>query len=315
MKEKAHSTLRQTPLWRRSAEGLVLCNACGVYEKLHKTVRPTRLAARHQQLQSGKTFASKAKDPRSCQNCKCTETTLWRKMDGLHYCNSCGLFYRLHGHHRPSSMAQPDSQIKRRVRRKKNSLGTAEAQRARSPQLVPTDQTQYPPTSCLLSNSENPPMNSASVRTYTETPCFMPSKPVSRPGRDPFSSSNLFEETLESFGLPDEVALDREIQEYINTHTASMPICYDEEPLSRNLTPSQDITDTNLLTTPIVPVDLMRSVSPTFDFDHIINSSQTISHGPSHSSVLPDPNTAAHKLRHDLLSSFLTPDIVIDDST
>jgi uncharacterized Zn finger protein (UPF0148 family) len=33
----------QTPLWRKSMTGQVICNACGLYEKLHKSPRPASL--------------------------------------------------------------------------------------------------------------------------------------------------------------------------------------------------------------------------------------------------------------------------------
>ncbi|KAI8090996.1 uncharacterized protein B0P05DRAFT_438108, partial [Gilbertella persicaria] len=32
-----------TPLWRRNSEGLPLCNACGLFLKLHGKVRPLSL--------------------------------------------------------------------------------------------------------------------------------------------------------------------------------------------------------------------------------------------------------------------------------
>ncbi|KAI9597823.1 hypothetical protein BDF19DRAFT_344233, partial [Syncephalis fuscata] len=33
----------QTPLWRKNMMGQVICNACGLYEKLHKCPRPATL--------------------------------------------------------------------------------------------------------------------------------------------------------------------------------------------------------------------------------------------------------------------------------
>ncbi|ODV89905.1 hypothetical protein CANCADRAFT_17130, partial [Tortispora caseinolytica NRRL Y-17796] len=34
---------KTTPLWRRNAEGEPLCNACGLFLKLHGVVRPLSL--------------------------------------------------------------------------------------------------------------------------------------------------------------------------------------------------------------------------------------------------------------------------------
>ncbi|PWN91853.1 GATA-domain-containing protein, partial [Acaromyces ingoldii] len=32
-----------TPLWRKDAEGRIICNACGLYYKLHNSHRPVTM--------------------------------------------------------------------------------------------------------------------------------------------------------------------------------------------------------------------------------------------------------------------------------
>ncbi|KAL8402597.1 hypothetical protein RB594_006566 [Gaeumannomyces avenae] len=50
-----------------------------------------------------------------CNNCKTTITPLWRRDESGHtICNACGLYYKLHGDHRPVTMKK--SVIKRRKR-------------------------------------------------------------------------------------------------------------------------------------------------------------------------------------------------------
>lgn len=93
-----------TPLWRRDHNMLLLCNACGLYLKIHKTHRPLLLRKR-QQLNS--TRASQSQDACSgpssgCTNCGTKVTPLWRKgISGAVLCNACGLYLKLHQSNRP----------------------------------------------------------------------------------------------------------------------------------------------------------------------------------------------------------------------
>ena len=84
---------------------LLLCNACGLYLKIHKTHRPLMLKKRHQSGNSSRTHSREGcYGPAStgCTNCGTKVTPLWRKgLGGALLCNACGLYLKLHHVNRP----------------------------------------------------------------------------------------------------------------------------------------------------------------------------------------------------------------------
>ncbi|KAJ3260955.1 hypothetical protein HK103_006910 [Boothiomyces macroporosus] len=121
-----------TPLWRRNNLGEVVCNACGnfllisgLYLKSNQQKRPKYLRKDYSEPQE-RSFQFHWSHPtvqperqstpsNKCYNCNTTDTPLWRRdLEGNSICNACGLYYKLHGSHRPKEMKTPI--IRRRKR-------------------------------------------------------------------------------------------------------------------------------------------------------------------------------------------------------
>ncbi|OLY79249.1 Transcription factor elt-1 [Smittium mucronatum] len=98
----SNCSAKKTPLWRRCGRELLLCNACGLYLKLHGKTRPVAL----QKHTSKKVMESSPPTPSlQCVNCFTKNTPLWRKdADGGSLCNACGLYFKLHKVNRPISL-------------------------------------------------------------------------------------------------------------------------------------------------------------------------------------------------------------------
>ncbi|KAJ2088622.1 hypothetical protein IW138_004112 [Coemansia sp. RSA 986] len=97
----ANCEVTSTPLWRRSNDETLLCNACGLYYKLHNTHRPKSLRSNA----SRKDGVDEDLPKTVCTNCTTTATPLWRRDEsGNPLCNACGLYYKLHKENRPITL-------------------------------------------------------------------------------------------------------------------------------------------------------------------------------------------------------------------
>ncbi|KAJ2781448.1 hypothetical protein H4R18_002869 [Coemansia javaensis] len=121
-----------TPLWRRSVDDTLLCNACGLYYKLHRTHRPKSLRASAARKDGADDDAPKT----YCTNCKTSKTPLWRRDEaGSPLCNACGLYYKLHKENRPISLKS--DVIRKRQRHDAASTTTPRKRQSRAAQKQP----------------------------------------------------------------------------------------------------------------------------------------------------------------------------------
>lgn len=116
--ECANCKVTKTPLWRRSANDEILCNACGLYQKIHNAPRPKT----NRINSSRKDFDDSERKKIKCSNCNTTVTPLWRRdKEGNPLCNACGLYKTLHnGASRPITLKKS---VPRKRQRNNNGEG------------------------------------------------------------------------------------------------------------------------------------------------------------------------------------------------
>ncbi|ORY06348.1 hypothetical protein K493DRAFT_274461 [Basidiobolus meristosporus CBS 931.73] len=146
-----------TPLWRRSANDELLCNACGLYLKLHNVARPKTMKP-HIVRKDARSDDSQSQP--ICSNCSTTTTPLWRRDDkGNTLCNACGLYLKLHHEMRPLSMK---TDIIKKRQRYDSGQSTAtkrsvKKQKPAEPQATPL------PTHQISGPSHVPPQNQSQI--------------------------------------------------------------------------------------------------------------------------------------------------------
>ncbi|QRW26321.1 GATA type zinc finger [Rhizoctonia solani] len=179
--ECANCGANSTPLWRRGLNDELNCNACGLYCKLHKRPRPKTLrnsggegGSRNpgwHAPRGGNADGDNMGEPVSCYNCHTTATPLWRKdEEGRTLCNACGLYLKLHGERRPSSMKS--DVIRKRSRHDARRPGNGNGSSSATPSASPGASRRASPTATSPTVNQDPATFSPSATSEQHMPYY-----------------------------------------------------------------------------------------------------------------------------------------------